>query len=361
MESLSSLNPYRLEASQDGLLSAAKLSGPARPLLTTLPQFVALLAQSGLSGPHHLFANCLDSRGEFVGEGAQFTVFRDRTDLLEKVVVKRVRRELIDTGTTLSVQDYQRNRHLRTLELEILALCDRSLRDHPNIVNLHAWGFDYPALNPMSGIPVLFMEEANCSLGDLLERQPSLEVRHQMISDVLAGLACLHGADVVHGDLKPANVLVFEQRHPSVPYTAKLNDFGMCIALEDNSSVSYQSYGGTPGWLAPEIYDPEGEGRQDPFDPRLLFKCDIFSFGLLALSAFIGSGEPPFGQLKKTATDVYVKAGSQLVRKSWASLTSSMTIIIEKLMLATLSTDPIQRSSVDQISLADDSLGYIAW
>ncbi len=88
MDSSGSLNPYRLEAPQDGLLSTAKLSGPARPLLTTLPQFVTLLAHSGLNGPHHLHAYSLDNRGEIVSEGAQFTVFTDRARLLEKVVMK---------------------------------------------------------------------------------------------------------------------------------------------------------------------------------------------------------------------------------------------------------------------------------
>lgn len=361
MDSLGSLNPYRLEGLKDRLLSTAKLSGPARPLLTTLPQFVTLLAHSGLNGPHHLHAYSLDNRGEVVSEGAQFTVFTDRARLLDKVVMKRVKGELIDTNTTPSILDDQRKRHLRTLELEILALCDQSLRDHPNIVNVHSWGFDYPTRDLKSAIPVLFVEKAKCSLRSLLKQEPSLEVRHQLISDIAAGLACLHGTEIVHGDLKPDNVLIFEQPNLSVPYIAKLNDFGMCIPLEDKSSVSYQSYGGTPGWLAPEVREAERGKLENLSDVRLLLKCDIFTFGLLALSIFITSGEPPFGQLETISTDSYLQAGSQLVKKASVALSSSVTNIIEKLVLATLNADPSQRFSVDQISLADDSPGYISW
>ena len=361
MDSSGSLNPYRLEAPQDGLLSTAKLSGPARPLLTTLPEFVTLLAHSGLNGPHHLHAYSLDNRGEVVSEGAQFTVFTDRARLLEKVVMKRVKQELIDTGITPSVLDNERKRHLRTLELEILALCDQSLRDHPNIVNVHSWGFDYPTRDLKSAIPVLFVEKAKCSLRSLLKQKPSLEVRHQLLSDISAGLACLHETEIVHGDLKPDNILIFEQTNLSVPYIAKLNDFGMCIPLEDKSYVSYRSYGGTPGWLAPEVRKSEKNESENLPDGLLLLKCDVFSFGLLALSIFITSGEPPFGQLETNTTDSDLQAGSQLVKNASVALSSSVTNIMESLVLVTLNADPLQRSSVDQVSLADDSPGYISW
>ena len=361
MDGLDSLDPYKHEASQDGLLLAAKLSGPTRPLLTSLPQFVALLAQSGLRGPLHLYAFCLDSRGDVINQGAQFTVFTDRAHLLDKLVMKRVKRELFITSPTSSVLDHQRKRHLRTLELEVLALCHQSLRDHPNIVKIDSWGLDYPARDPKLGIPVLFMERAKCSLLELLEHEPSLEVRHQMISDISAGLACLHRTDIVHGDLKPANILIFEQSNALVPYIAKINDFGMCIPLEDKSPVSYRSYQGTPGWLAPELRDSDKDKGENPFDMRLLLKCDVFSLGLLALSTFITRGSPPFAQLETTITCSYVQEGLQLLKKTSVVLTSSLTNIVKKFILATLRTDPSQRSNVNQISLADDSPGYKAW
>lgn len=52
----------------------------------------------------------------------------------------------------------------------------------------------------------------------------------------------------MHGDLKPENVLVFEENsHP----VAKLIDFDCsCFGLTDSDLVSI---GGTPGWLAPEF------------------------------------------------------------------------------------------------------------
>ena len=361
MNSLGSLNPYEHEGPKDGLLSTAKLSGSTRPLLTALPQFVTLLAQSGLRGPLHLHAYCLDNRGDLISQGAQFTVFTDRARFLDKLVMKRVKRELFQTSPTSSVLDHQRERHLRTLELEIMALCHQSLHDHPNIVNIDSWGLDYPARDPKLGLPVLFMERAKCSLLDLLQHEPSLEVRHQMISDISAGLACLHRTDIVHGDLKPANVLIFEQSNPLVPYIAKINDFGMCIPLEDTSTISYRSYGGTQGWLAPELLDSGKDERESPFDMRLLLKCDVFSLGLSALSIFATCGNPPFQQSGLTTTFSYVQEGLQLLDKTPVALTSSVRLIVKNLILATLGTDPSQRSNVDQISLADDSEGYKAW
>ena len=84
-------------------------------------------------------------------------------------------------------------------------------------------------------------------------------------------LTTFPSADIVHGDLKPENVLVFgENGHP----VAKLIDFDcLCFGLTDSDLVSIT---GTPGWLALEFVrrNPHctlGEAR----------KADIYSYGKL--------------------------------------------------------------------------------
>jgi serine/threonine protein kinase len=48
-----------------------------------------------------------------------------------------------------------------------------------------------------------------------------------LLSDIAAGMAYLHCRNVLHGDLKPGNVMLKQQQ--GVPYnqTAKVTDFGL--------------------------------------------------------------------------------------------------------------------------------------
>ena len=362
------MDSYMNDVSFNDLLSESKMTGPARSLLSTLPQFVKLLAKSGLRGPVHFTGLCLDRRGRMIGRGAQFTVFEDKTQVMGKVVIKRVNAELVDADKTSLVLDDRRKGHLRTLELEIRALCHKPIREHPNIVTVSMWGFDYPTRDSKLGLPLLIMERAVCSLHDLLHdegyhrfQMVSQGVRHQLSSDVLAGLICLHEAEIIHGDLKPANVLIFErQLDSSVPFVAKLNDFGMCIPLEEQSRVSYRSYGGTPGWLAPELCG-QANGSQEPSDKNLLFKCDIFSFGLLVLSLFLSSGEALFGSDLNSIG--WCQEALRLIESMEFSskISSPMAKLLNKVALDTLDKEPKNRARLDQSLLADESTEYVSW
>jgi serine/threonine protein kinase len=66
--------------------------------------------------------------------------------------------------------------------------------------------------------------------------------------DVLRGLARAHAAGVLHGDVKPANVLL------AVDGVAKLADFGFARALGDRSADDAEwTPRGTPEYMAPEV------------------------------------------------------------------------------------------------------------
>ncbi|ART49987.1 serine/threonine protein kinase [Acidovorax carolinensis] len=65
-----------------------------------------------------------------------------------------------------------------------------------------------------------------------------------LLVDLLDGLQAAHAAGMVHGDLKPSNVMVDNQRH------ARLMDFGMAAPLQAEPGVQGDS--GTPVYLAPE-------------------------------------------------------------------------------------------------------------
>ena len=84
--------------------------------------------------------------------------------------------------------------------------------------------------------------------------------------DMLNGLAELHEAGYAHGDLKPDNVLKFEEAEKPI---LKLADFGKSKPLKENES---------------EIM--LGNARYSPPEQRLSFKGDVYGMGLLLIRTF---------------------------------------------------------------------------
>ncbi|AQZ66524.1 serine/threonine protein kinase [[Actinomadura] parvosata subsp. kistnae] len=92
---------------------------------------------------------------------------------------------------------------------------------------------------------------------------------------VATALSAIHGAGVIHRDLKPGNVLLS-------PLGPRVIDFGIA-RLVGHDALSSQTILGTPAFMAPE------QARGEPLTPA----ADVFSWG--GVIAFAGTGQPPFG------------------------------------------------------------------
>ncbi|MBE1534179.1 serine/threonine-protein kinase [Actinomadura algeriensis] len=102
----------------------------------------------------------------------------------------------------------------------------------------------------------------------------------EVLDQLLAALSHIHGAGVVHRDVKPANLLL-EPSTDGAP-RVRLADFG--IALEDaGARVTTTGFTvGTPGYLAPEVLDWNRPG------PRQ----DLYAAGMVGWRMLTGAGEP---------------------------------------------------------------------
>jgi len=137
---------------------------------------------------------------------------------------------------------------------------------HPNLVSV----YDYGVADP--GILYFTMEYvAGPNLRSYSEGL-GLEAIVPLIVEICRALSYLHARGVVHGDLKPSNVLVVENR-------VKLLDFG--LAFESREDVVWPSGVGTRGYTAPELQ------LARPVD----WRADLYSLGALWYELLVGA--PP--------------------------------------------------------------------
>lgn len=197
---------------------------PLRPLKlptpTSVSQYVAIMEQYGVDGPRYLNRIHLENASyyENIGQGAQFSVYKPLHGVQEKIVAKRVRTiDHAPGGRGVPDNEDGLLSGLKILESEVRSICFPMIRQNPNIVKLLAWGYDYSDNDPAFPQPVLFLDEALCTLEHLLQRPAAygsshitMHVKYQICLDIASGLNCLRQCQIVHGDLKPANILVFQ-------------------------------------------------------------------------------------------------------------------------------------------------------
>ncbi len=104
-----------------------------------------------------------------------------------------------------------------------------------------------------------------------------------LIAGIAEALHAIHAAGVVHRDLKPGNVLVAADG-------PRVIDFGIARAADASPLTGTGLRIGSPGFMAPE------QALGLPATPA----TDVFALG--ALTAYIGSGLPPFGDGPETAS-----------------------------------------------------------
>lgn len=280
-------------------------------IMTTLAEFTVRLAQSELERLDHseLSGVATSLWTEKLGAGSQFTVFldahnKDRPQVIKRANVFDVHNDDWEEKEQKNEEDANFRRRLYLVEREILVLCHPPLRKHRNIAEIVSWGYDYREDSNRPRVPILYMERALCSLFSFLtcddfSNYSSLQrenIGYQICLDISEGLTAIHKCGIVHGDIKPHNILIFPQGNAKVPYVGKLSDFGACISFQDeNAFEDFTMYRGTPNWRPPEAvkYVKEIHG---PFSPELLLRSDSFSYGLLVLSVFTTNGNPPLSE-----------------------------------------------------------------
>ncbi|KAH0538920.1 hypothetical protein FGG08_004511 [Glutinoglossum americanum] len=226
----------------------------------------------------------------------------------------------------------------------------KHLCDHRNIVKLLGVTFE-PANDRDEKIeslrPVLVVEPAHGTYPDLRrffeERDRSARLScpeaFALMSDVADGVGALHSYQVVHGDIKPQNILLF----PSLldgTFIAKICDFGASeMTGHQTSAPPGFTRAFTPGWAAPEV----------SYHTIQTVAEDVFSFGLVC--AYIATSARPHEPSIWLAEDEYRSdrllnyvdsflSDPERVRLGYSTVSAS---VLRKMLESTLCKSPLER------------------
>lgn len=132
--------------------------------------------------------------------------------------------------------------------------------------------------NAFSWVPNIIFEKADADFRQHLRNTEELTVsrRLQLLHHVATGLQQLHNGKIVHQDLKPSNILVWQGTG------AKIGDLGRCSLLGSvNANDNYHFAGGllyaTPETLY-NFLNPDWNERRLPIDLFLFGSLVVFMF-----------------------------------------------------------------------------------
>lgn len=221
----------------------------------------------------------------------------------------------LPSQTTSTCNDsIKRNNNIEQLQSEITIL---SQLHHPRLLSVMAF---CPDMNLIEG-DIGFVSEY-MPLGSLYQilhgapQQLSLSrgaprtqrylvnnnvQRLNIALDIADGMRFLHGANMLHRNLKSANILMDGYRR------AKIADFGLLSCQEFKNLPSFTSEIGTPiAWTAPELFMRE---------ENISASSDVYSFGVVLWELF--SGRVPWQGL--SAMNIVSIVGNQSKRLTIAS------------------------------------------
>lgn len=217
--------------------------------------------------------NVLNTAADIIGKGGFGIVRRARwlggIDVAVKSIPINTHVDLKSTRNELAV--LKRLRHPHVIQMMGVVDLQSSEKELWIVLELAAHG----SLHDVLALPIAERDTVLCASPSL--PGPTAVCLH-VVLQIIEALSFMHARSVIHGDIKPANVLL--DRGVDGPLV-KLTDFGLSsvksISLRKQSSLAGAR--GTPGFMSPEVL-----GGAEPQAP-----ADVFALGMLIVQMLTGN------------------------------------------------------------------------
>ncbi len=241
------------------------------------------------------------------------------------------------TGRVFKCHDHQRD---QTVALKVLH--DHLRTDRATVMRFRREVELMQQLDDEYIIAVHELVESDAMVAIVMEFHPGRDLDQRIEDDgplhpdaverlahqVLQGLQSAHAQGIVHGDIKPHNLLLNDEGH------VKIIDFG--IARQDFADMTESMHLGTPEYMAPELLSsPLCDGR-----------ADLYGLGISLYEAT--TGELPFqASTLARLVDIH-RQGLQLNKRPLRHLSAPLRQAIQK----AVASDPVDRFETAEAMLA---------
>lgn len=257
-----------------------------------------VIKEDGKLPTHFQLGNCI-GRGQF---GSVYRALNLNTG--QMVAVKRIRLEGL------------KEEEISTLMREVDLVKSLS---HPSIVKYEGMTRDEDSLS------IVLEYAENGSLGQTLKAFGKLNERlvASYVVKILEGLHYLHQCDVVHCDLKAANILTTKNGN------VKLSDFGVSLNMRAVER-DIKDVAGTPNWMAPEVIELKGASP----------KSDIWSLACTVIELL--TGKPPYADVANSMSVMF-----RIVEDDMPPVPEDCSPLLRDFLTLCFNKDPTKRPSAE--------------
>ncbi|THU78895.1 kinase-like protein [Dendrothele bispora CBS 962.96] len=244
--------------------------------------------------------------GYCIGRGQFGSVYRAlNLNTLKMVAVKHIRLE--------GLKEEEVTRLMREVDLV-------KRLSHPSIVKYEGMHRDSDTLS------IVLEYAENGSLAHTVKSFGKLNEKlvASYVVRILEGLHYLHQSDVVHCDLKAANILTTKNGN------VKLSDFGVSLNMRAMER-EIKDVAWTPNWMAPEVID---------FTKGASPKSDIWSLACTVIELF--TGRPPYGDIANSMSVMF-----RIVEDPMPPIPPECSPLLEDFLKQCFNKDPTQRPSAE--------------